>query len=513
MARALSPLALRAIQEPQGLALADGQRALGWQDLHDEVMRGAAAMAALSPGRVALMASNSVEAVVAHLSALYSGTSLVPINPQLTASEAAWQIADSDAVVVLSGPETVQTAQAAVETAGRGRVVAWGEGLPVGVTPMAVWRDAAPVADDLRQRPAQPFLHYTSGTTGKPKGTETPSVMFPRGLTVQDLLAHLRIGVESGPEGPVLLIGPSYHTGPMTSIRELAGGRPMIVMERFDAEKALALIERHRIAMAVMVPTHFQRLLALPDEVRMGYDVSSLTFVPHTGASCPVPVKRAMIEWFGPVLIEGYGGTECGTTCIITSEEWWQRPGSVGRAVPPFEVMVLDEAGKSLDSGETGRLFFRDTTGRGIEYRNDPEKTRNAHIAPGVFTLGDLGYVDEDGFVFITGRSADMIVSGGVNIYPAEIEHELLLHPLVEDAAVIGVPHEDLGEVAKALIVLREGGHVQPDDVLAFLKGRIAAYKLPRTIEFVRSLGRNAMGKVNKESLRRPYWPSDRTIG
>lgn len=507
------PSSATVARDPDSLALADGAQSLSWRVLDQQLARMVAAMAGLAPARVVVMAGNCVETVLVHLAALHSGTSLVPINPQLTAVEAAWQIADSEAALVLAGPECAKTAIVAAARAGCTRVVAWGDDPPQGAEPLAAWLDAAAPAEGIGERPARPFLHYTSGTTGRPKGTETPPVMFPRGLTVDGLLAHLRAGLEAGPQGPALLIGPSHHTGPMTTIRELAGGRPLVVMERFEAERALALIERYRIALCVMVPTHFQRLLALPDAVRAGYDVSSLAFVPHTGASCPVPVKQAMIAWFGPVLIEGYGGTECGTTCIITAQEWLEKPGSVGRAVPPFEVMVLDEAGQPLACGETGRLFFRDKTGRGIEYRNDPDKTLAAHIAPGVFTLGDLGHVDEDGFVFITGRLADMIVSGGVNIYPAEIEQALLAHPDVDDVAVIGVPHTDLGEVAKALVVPREGARPRPEDLLAFLRERIAVYKLPRSVDLVETVGRNAMGKVNKLELRRPYWPSERTIG
>jgi acyl-CoA synthetase (AMP-forming)/AMP-acid ligase II len=263
-----------------------------------------------------------------------------------------------------------------------------------------------------------------------------------------------------------------------------------------------------------MVPTHFSRLLALPDDVRARHDLSSLVLVAHTGAACPVDVKRRMIEWWGPVLFEAYGATESGTTNAIFAAEWLEHPGSVGRTVPPFEVVVVDEDGAPVGPNEVGRLFFRDTTGRGIVYRNDPAKTAAAHLEPGVFTLGEIGYVDDEGYVFITDRSSDMIVSGGVNVYPAEAEAVLLLHPGVDDVACIGVPDDDLGEQLKALIVPASSAEPPGEaELLAFCRESIAGYKVPRSVDFVVDLGRNAMGKVNKRSLRAPYWPTERTIG
>ena len=273
----------------------------------------------------------------------------------------------------------------------------------------------------------------------------------------------------------------------------------------------LALIERHRVTSSVMVPTHFTRLLALPAETRARYDVSSLEMVAHTGSACPPDVKRAMIGWFGPVLVESYGGREIGTVCRITSQEWLDHPGSVGRAVDPFEVVVLDESGGELGPGQVGVLGFRTPPGREVSYHGDAEKTRAAYIAPGVATLGDVGYVTPDGFVHITDRIADMVVSGGVNLYPAESEQALLTHPQVSDVAVIGVPDPDLGEALRALVVARDAVP-DPAALRAWCRERLASYKCPKDYEFVEELPRNAMGKVDKRALRRPYWESDRTI-
>jgi long-chain acyl-CoA synthetase len=330
--------------------------------------------------------------------------------------------------------------------------------------------------------------------------------MFAGGSTVAEHLERMKANPLAA-FGPHLVVGPMYHTGPLSGARLLAAGIPSVVLGHFDAESTLAAIDSHRIESSVMVPTHFIRLLALPEDVRNRYDVSSLRRVAHTGAKCPVAVKRAMIEWWGPVLVEAYGASEVGTTNSITSEEWLEHPGSVGRSVPPFEAMILDEDDQPVAAGVEGRLFFSDATGRGIMYHNDPEKTASAHIAPGVFSLGEIAYMDTSGYVFITDRFADMIVSGGVNIYPAESEHVLLAHPDVVDVACIGVPNAEMGEEMKALVVPRDPG--QPpskDDLLTFCRQRLSHYKCPRSVDIVDTVGRTTMAKVNKRVLRAPYW-------
>jgi len=297
-------------------------------------------------------------------------------------------------------------------------------------------------------------------------------------------------------------------------VRAMLGGCPLVTMDSFDPERVLQTIAHEKIAATVMVPTHFQRLLALPEDIRQRYDVSSMQRLAHTGAACPPQVKRAMIEWFGPVLVEAYGGTEAGTTNMITSEEWLRKPGSVGRAIAPFEILIVDEDGTPLAAHQSGQVYFRDTTGRGIIYRNDAAKTAQAHLAPGVFTLGEVGYVDEDGYLFITDRVSDMIVSGGVNIYPAEIEQVLLQHPEIGDAIVIGVPNADMGEEVKALVVAKDPAAPPSVDALNhFCRQHLAGYKCPRSWEFHADIGRNALGKVNKKAIQQRYWPEGRMIG
>jgi acyl-CoA synthetase (AMP-forming)/AMP-acid ligase II len=403
----------------------------------------------------------------------------------------------------------------AATLAGIDTVVAWRGPPTPGVTSLEDWLATGSEAEPPTSMPPRPHMHYTSGTTGRPKGTETPPTMFPRVATIADYFEALRLQFETnGARSPGMVVSPMYHTGPLSSVRMLGGGMSLVIASRFDAEQALRSIETHRVKTTMMVPTHFQRLLALPREVRERHDISSIEVISHTGAACPREVKRAMIEWFGPVLVEAYGATESGTTNMITSQEWLAKPGSVGKTLAPFELVVVGEAGERLGPNQAGQLYFRDTTGRGVIYHNDEAKTRAAHLEPGVFTLGEIGYADDDGYVFITDRSSDMIVSGGVNIYPAETEQVLIQHPGVGDVAVIGAPNAEMGEEVKALIVPADPA-APPDlgDLGRFCRERLAGFKCPRSYEIVADIGRNAMGKINKRELRRKYWPSDRTIG
>jgi acyl-CoA synthetase (AMP-forming)/AMP-acid ligase II len=501
---------------PDDLALADEQGAISWRQLDGLLNRATNALLALGlqpDQRVGVFAHNSAETVQAYLAGLHAGISFIPINFHLTAEELAYILTNSGAALLFVGPETAQVGLAAAAMAGVPLVVGWRTD-SAGLTP---WQDFLAGGQDVEpptHQAPRPYLHYTSGTTGRPKGAVTPPNMFPATATVAEFFQALREQVALAAPGPGLAVGPLYHTGPLGSIRQLGGGKPLVTVRRFDPETVLATIEHRRISSVLMVPTHFQRLLALPSEVRAKFDVASLIAIAHTGAACPRDVKQAMIDWVGPVLMEAYGATESGTTNTITSLEWLRKPGSVGKTLPPFELLVIGEDGAELPQGGAGQLYFRDTTGRGIVFHNDPEKTAAAHLRPGVFTLGEVGYVDEDGYVFITDRVSDMIVSGGVNIYPAEAEQVLIRHPEVADLAVIGVPHLTMGEEVKALIVARDPARPPSLELLdAFARQHLAGFKCPRSYDLVADIGRNAMGKVNKRDLRRPYWPTERTIG
>ena len=495
-------------ERPQEVALRDEEHSYTWAQVDETLNRVANAVAQQDLGplrRVAVFAENAAETAFANLGGLIGGASVVPVNFHLTADEVAYILSDSDARLLFVDAKTAERGVAAAQQSNVAQVVVWGSEASDDAMP---WRDwlAASSADapDLSIAP-RPNLLYTSGTTGRPKGTELPPTMFAGGDTLEEHLANLSLDPRAD-AGVHLVVGPMYHTGPLSGARLLAAGVCSVILGRFDAEKTLAAISQYNVGNSVMVPTHFVRLLALPEDVKAKYDLSSLERIAHTGAKCPVEVKRAMIEWWGPVFTDAYGASEVGTTCAITSEEWLEHPGSVGRAVPPFEALVLDDDDQPVGPNVEGRLYFKDATGRGVVYHNDPEKSAAAHIAPGVFTLGEIAYMDEDGYVYITDRFSDMVVSGGVNLYPAEAEQVLIEHEAILDVACIGVPHPEMGEELKALAICASQQPPSAEEVLAWCRARLSHYKCPRSLEWVTDLGRNTMGKINKRRLRAPYW-------
>lgn len=448
-------------------------------------------------GRMAVFAENAGEAVIAHLGGLRSGASVVAVNSHLAAAEAAHQLQIGEVRLVIAGPATAARAREAADLAGDCEVRAWDD---------ADWDDwlasapAGPPPDDV---PIVPNLLFTSGTTGTPKATHLPPNVFPLRASwaefVEATQANRFVGL-----GRHLVVAPLHHTGPLNAVRALAAGTPIGVLGRFDAERTLRAIDEWQIASTTLVPTHLARLAALPDDVKARYDVSSLRLVFLTGAACPIDVKQAIIDWWGPVVLEAYGATEVGVTASITSEDWLDHPGSVGRSVPPYEAVVFDDDGRAVPHGTEGRLYFADSTGRGIVYEGDPERTAAAHIAPGVFTLGEIGKVDEDGFVYITDRFSDMVVTGGVNVYPAEMEQVLVAHPGVADVAGIGLPHPDLGEQLVALVVPVDPDHPPAlTDLQTWCEDRLSRFKCPREVRLVDGLNRNPLGKLDKRSLRK----------
>ena len=490
------------------VALRDDRVTLGWAEVDDVLNRVANGLheAALGPRRrVAVYAENSAETVLAHLGGLLAGASTVPVNFHLTPDEAAYILRDSHTDVLFVGPENLERGLEAARQAGVTRVIGWRCG--AAVESWSKWLEHSDPAEPPRDVAPLPNLMYTSGTTGFPKGVDLAPTMFAGGATVADHVAVLQHG-RFAQLGTHLVVGPMYHTGPLSGMRTLAGGTPIVVLGRFDAERVLEAIQTHRIESTVMVPTHFQRMLQLDAVVRARYDVSSVKLIAHTGSVCPIDVKHRMIDWFGPVFNDAYGATEVGTICSIGSEEWLSHPGSVGRVIPPFtRAVVVDDDDHEVPAGTEGRLYFEDSTGRGIVYPNDADKTARSHLRPGVFTIGEIGYVDADGFVYITDRFSDMIVAGGVNIYPAEAEAVIGQHTKVADVAVIGVPDTDLGEAVKALVVPVDAGDPPTaGELIELCRRHLAGYKCPRTVDVVSTVGRNAMGKVNKRALRAPYW-------
>jgi long-chain acyl-CoA synthetase len=507
MTREVAGLGLldRAAASPQAPAVqSDSCGDASWAEMATATLRLATAIHDSDLGatrRVLVIARNRPSTVLSHAAALLAEASSVPVSFHLTPAEIGYIAGESGARLAFVDSTTAEATIAAVgETVTVVRLPDTGVSGP-DLDRFVAGRD--PIVLAPRQR-VVPNLLFTSGTTGRPKAVQLPPKTIgdaPDLAGFLEFIARHRLAKL----GTHLVAGPLYHNGPLTAVRLMLAGVPLVVHARFDAEATLAAIDAHGVESSIMVPTHFVRLLALPEAVRRRYDVSSLREVAHTGGACAIDVKRAMIEWWGPVLSESYGGTESGTVCSINSADWLTHPGSVGRAVAPFEPLVVDDDGQPLPAGVEGRLYFRDTTGRGIVYEGDPAKTAEAHLEPGVFTLGEIGKVDADGFVYITDRFSDMVVAGGVNIYPAEAEQALLRHPDVVDAACIGVPDREMGERLVAMVQVRTGSSPGADELLAWCRADLAGYKCPKQVQFVEEIPRNPMGKIDKRALRATF--------
>lgn len=496
-----------AASRPGECALRDPTRTWTWPEV-DEALRplvNALIAQPMRPSRrIAVYASNSGQTLLHYVAATLAGTSAAAVNFHLTPAEAAYILTDSEADLVLVDDSTAARGLQAAELAGI-RLVVGGMQAHPGVVPLEEWVRAAGSSEPRTDLEPRPTLVYTSGTTGRPKGVELPPTSFVGGADVSEHVERLRANSMVA-HGRHLVVGPMYHSGPLASTRLFIGGAPVTVLGRFDAEAMLEAVQRDRVASTIVVPTHLQRLLALPDDVRLSYDVSSLKFVLQVGAKCPEPVKRQAIEWLGPVLWESYGASEVGTTCMISAQEWLDRPGSVGRAIAPFEAMILDHDDHPVPPGTQGRLFFRDTTGHGVRYLHDAGD--RGRFPPDVFTLGEIGVMDADGYVWITDRATDMIVSGGVNIYPAEAEHVLAAHPGIAEVACVGAPHDEMGEQLVAVVAPADPARPpDPEELLAWCRERLTHYKCPRRVEFVDALARTPVGKVDKRAVRAGLGP------
>ena len=380
--------------------------------------------------------------------------------------------------------------------------------VPEGMTDWDAWRDGfAP-----RTAPPQPMpsaIIYTSGTTGRPKGVRRPTPS-PERREAADRVFARSYGFGGALDDPstvvTSVVGPIYHSAPNAHANySYRMGAEVVIMPRFEAEELLRLIEKHRITHLNMVPIMFNRLLKLPEDVRRRYDLSSLRFVAHAAAPVSPPVKRAMIDWWGPIVNEYYGSTEMSNVTFCTAQEWLEHPGTVGRVVPGAEVRIVDAEGRELPPREIGEVIGRVHGVGSFEYHGDPDKTRRAQKG-GLVSPGDVGYFDEDGFLYLCDRSNDMIISGGVNIYPAQIEAELQRMPEVADCAVFGIPDDEYGEAVCAVVQPQPGTGPTEAQVRAFLRQHVAGYMVPRRVEFLAELPREDSGKIFKRKLRQPYW-------
>ena len=461
---------------------------------------------------VAVFLENNLRYFEVAWAALRSGLYLTTVNRYLTAPEAGYIVDDCGAQVLVSSRAVHEAASGIPERASgclRFLVV---DGPPEGAADRFESYEAAlanHAPEPLAEEPLGELMLYSSGTTGRPKGITRPLPDRPvsRGLAMNPVLKSLfRVDADCVYLSPA----PMYHSAPIgfcTSVQSLGG--TVVMMERFDAREALQVLERYAVTHSQWVPTMFSRMLKLPEQERTGFDLSAHRVAVHAAAPCPRKVKEKMFAWWGPILHEYYGGTELNGLTYVGPHDWLDHPGTVGRAVMGT-IHICDESGKELPAGEAGIVYFERDKAT-FAYHNDAEKTRSAQhpVHPTWTALGDVGHVDEGGFLYLTDRASFMIISGGVNIYPQEIENELITHPKVEDVAVVGVPHADLGEEVKAVVQLVagvEGDDALAEELMAYAREHLAAYKCPRSVDFERELPRLPTGKLYKRLLKDRYW-------
>ena len=498
-----------AAADPEGVALDDLTRRRTWAEFLDRATRIAHLLRdglRLGPDdHVALLMGNRVEFVELTFGAMLAGVWITPINWHLKEAEAAYVVQDSGSRVLFTDEENQGTAR---------RLAGSADLLSVDAVEAALTDSSdEPMPPD---GPAGGTMIYTSGTTGRPKGVKRsrpPSL----GTALSDIASKAAaLGLDG--RGPHLVTGPLYHAAPLLfAVYDQLNGAPLIILPRWDEVHALEVLQERGIRNTHLVPTMFVRLLNLPEAARSGFDPSALEMVLHGAAPMSVEVKRRMIDWWGEVLVEYWGATEGGTTTLVSSAEWLAHPGTVGRAVSSFEVFAVDDEGKRLPPGEIGVLYSRHKhLPQVFEYHGAPEQTAEAHPEPFVFQIGDVGWVDEDGYVFLSDRKSNMIISGGVNIYPAEIEQVLQEHPAVADVAVFGIPDAEWGEAVKAAVELVSRTEPSPEleaEIRAFARERLADYKVPRSIDFEDQLPRYTTGKLHVRLLRDRYWKQhDRNI-
>ena len=493
---------------PDKVALmhAETGKTLTYRQLDERANQGAHALRNLGLKRgdvVAALLDNSFEIFEIAWAAQRAGLYLTSISTRLSTADVAYIIADSGARLVIASDGLSSMAAAARDALPQVQ----GFATSSDAERLSNWkslRRAQPTSPIVDESPGSDML-YSSGTTGRPKGVRPP---LPSGeITAATPLMRMATGLyDMRPDSVYLSTSPLYHAAPQRwalTVQRIGG--TVIFTDKFDAEETLALIEDHRVTHATFVPTHFIRMLKLPADIRERYDHSSLKAVIHAAAPCPIPVKRAMIEWWGPIVHEYYSGTEtCGITAL-NSQEWLSKPGSVGRAVLGT-VKITDDFGDELAPNQVGNVYFAE--GPKFEYHNDPAKTSEAYDRHGWATMGDIGHIDEDGYLYLSDRKNFMIISGGVNIYPQEIENLLVTHPKVADVAVIGAPDEEMGERVVAVVQpvnWTDAGSPLAEELRTFTRAALGSVKCPKQFHFRESLPREPTGKLMKRLLRDEY--------
>jgi long-chain acyl-CoA synthetase len=484
--------------EPDRPAFFSGDRVVTYAELDDRTTRAASVLAdrGVGPGdRVAIMLPNSVEFFEVWAAASKLQASIVPVNWHLKTDELAYLLADSAARALVAHVDLAEHVEPAVAANPGCAVLVVGDGYEAEVAAVPAAQPAIELVG------LGPPVFYTSGTTGRPKGVVHSTVVdaATAGRMIEGQIALW--GWTS--DDVYILSGPAYHAGPGGwTMAALYVGAPTVVLATFDARAWLRLVDRHRVTCSFVVPAHFIRILEVPVEERARFDLSSLRILVHAGAPCPISVKRRIIDALPCEIAELYGASEGGAT-RISMAEWLERPGSVGTPWPGVEVRILDGDGRPVPTGETGLVYVRPPGGAGFRYHDDPEKT-GAAWREDAFTVGDVGHLDADGYLYLTDRASDMVIRGGVNVYPREIEEVLYQHPAVVDCAVFGVPDERLGEQLHAVVEARTA--VDVDELRAHCVAHLADFKVPTTFELVDELPRQPNGKVLKRVLRDRHW-------
>ncbi|MBQ75680.1 MAG: AMP-dependent synthetase [Gammaproteobacteria bacterium] len=501
--------------KPDEVALVDEFGEISWREYNSRVNQLIHALreAGLQPGDTfAVLSGNRREYYEAFAAAAHGGWLLVPVNWHLVAEEVAYVLADSNAKAFLVDSRFSELGQATLQRGDRpslnASVIIGGD--IEGFESYENFIGSADESEPGDQTMGGPMF-YTSGTTGKPKGVKSGLSQSGTPLEMLKMMSDgmtEMLGLPAG--GRTLLCGPVYHSAQWAfSFLPLLTGGSVVMRHHFDAEEVLALVDKHKITNVHLVPTQFIRMLRLDEGIRTRFSGQSLTTVWHGAAPCPPKIKSEMIDWWGPIISEYYGSTEGSIVTTVNSEDWLAKPGTLGKPVEIMEVMVIKEDGSRCATGESGQLYVKNIMGSDFEYHNDPDKTKKAHLEPGVFTFGDIGYLDEEGYLFMSDRKIDMIISGGVNIYPAEIESVLIGHPAVVDAAVFGIPNDEFGEEVKGAVELVTGamvGDVLEEELIAHCKENLAGFKAPKSIDFEESLPRHPTGKLLKRLLRDKYW-------
>jgi len=510
-----TPAATAAVDPSRPAVILDnGDEVLTYGELESRSRRLARALQkeGLEPGdTVAALLPNGTAFYELFWACHRSGLYFTPVNWHLQDEEVEYIVDNADARAFVADGRFAEQAGAVAADLSLRLALCVGGPVP-GFDPLAERIEAVSEDAQLERELEGSVMLYSSGTTGRPKGVRRPLRDAPAGdpATVMAAVGLLKLfGMQDGDR--YLSPAPLYHAAPLAfSTAQHRIGATVVAMRRFDAEEALRIIQDQAVTTSQWVPTHFRRMLQLPEDVRGRYDVSSLRVAVHAAAPCPVPLKQAMIDWWGDAIVEYYAGTEGGGT-LIRAEEWQKRPGSVGRHWTGGRIHILDEEGREIEEPRReGAVYFEappDPSQR-FAYHKDEDKTRSAYRGE-LFTLGDIGMLDEDGYLFLTDRQSNMIISGGVNIYPQETESHLMMHPRVHDVAVIGVPDEEMGEAVKAVVVPTAEAAPGPElerELIDFCRSGIAHYKCPRSVDFAEELPRTETGKMQKRKLRDRYW-------